>query len=110
LTTNNRMELTAVIEGLKLLRRPAQVEVYSDSRYVVQGMTEWIEGWIRKGWRTAAKKPVLNEELWRRLAELARRQKGIRFHWVRAHAGHPENEHCDELAVRAYRALLKKRR
>jgi ribonuclease HI len=107
-TTNNRMELTAVIEGLRLISRPTHVEVVSDSRYVVQGMTEWIHDWIRRGWKTAAKKPVLNEDLWQELLELSRAQAGIRFTWVAGHAGHPENERCDELAVNAYRELLKK--
>jgi ribonuclease HI len=102
------MELTAVIEGLRTLRRPADVEVVSDSRYVVQGMTEWIHDWIRRGWKTAAKKPVLNEDLWRTLLALAEAQKDVRFRWVAGHAGHPENERCDELAVNAYRELLKR--
>ena len=105
-TTNNRMELTAVIEGLRLLRRPSDVDVVSDSRYVVQGMTEWIHDWIRRGWKTAAKKPVLNEDLWRTLLDLTRAQKEVRFTWIPGHAGHPENERCDELAVEAYRKLL----
>jgi ribonuclease HI len=105
-TTNNRMELTAVIRALALLRRPARVEVYSDSRYVVQGMTEWIHDWVRRGWRTAAKKPVLNEDLWRELSRLVDSQDEVRFHWVPGHAGHSENERCDALAVKAYQALL----
>lgn len=105
-TTNNRMELTAVIEGLRLLRRPSDVEVVSDSKYVVQGMTEWIHDWIRRGWKTAAKKPVLNEDLWRTLLDLTRGQKEVRFSWIAGHAGHAENERCDELAVQAYRKLL----
>ncbi len=108
-TTNNRMELTAVIEGLRLLRKPADVDVYSDSRYVVQGMTSWIHDWVRRGWKTAAKKPVLNEDLWRTLAKLVETQKSVHFHWVEAHAGHPENERCDRLAVQAYQELLKRR-
>ncbi|MDM7914377.1 MAG: ribonuclease HI [Candidatus Eisenbacteria bacterium] len=106
-TTNNRMELTAVIEGLKLLAKPARVEVHSDSIYVVKGMTEWIHDWIRRGWKTAAKKPVLNEDLWRELYNLARAQKEVTFHWVAGHAGHPENERCDQLAVAACRELMK---
>lgn len=95
------MELTAVIEGLRLLRRPSHVDVYSDSRYVVQGITEWIHDWIRRGWKTAAKKPVLNEDLWRELNALVGVQTSIRFHWVQGHAGHPENERADALAVKA---------
>ncbi|MBD3162066.1 MAG: ribonuclease HI [Candidatus Eisenbacteria bacterium] len=100
-TTNNRMELTAVIEGLRLLRRPSDVDVYTDSVYVAKGITEWIHDWVRRGWKTAAKKPVLNEDLWRALLDLVERQQRIDFHWVRGHAGHPENEECDRLAVRA---------
>ncbi len=106
MTTNNRMELTAVIEGLRTLRRPADVDVMSDSKYVVQGMTEWIHNWIKRGWKTAAKKPVLNEDLWQALLKLAERQISIRFHWVEGHSGNPENERCDELAVQAYRNML----
>lgn len=107
-TTNNRMELLGAIEGLKRLRKPVVVDVYSDSRYVVQGMTEWIHDWIRRGWRTAAKKPVLNDDLWKELLALVKGQKEVRFHWVAGHSGHPENERCDELAVAAYEALLKR--
>jgi len=107
-TTNNRMELTAVIEGLKLIVRPVDVEVVSDSRYVVQGMSEWIHDWIRRGWRTAAKKPVLNEDLWRELHRLAQERGNVRFRWVEGHAGHPENERCDRLAVRAYEEMLER--
>jgi ribonuclease HI len=105
-TTNNRMELTAVIEGLKSLRRPSVVEVYSDSIYVVQGMRTWIHDWIRRGWRTAAKKPVMNAPLWKDLLALTKAQREVTFHWIAGHAGHPENERCDELAVAAYEDLL----
>jgi len=108
-TTNNRMELTAAIRGLDALRRPSDVEVWSDSTYVIRGMNEWIHDWIRRGWKTAAKKPVLNEDLWRVLYKLASEQKEITFHWVAGHAGHPENERCDELAVKAYQDLLRGR-
>lgn len=100
-TTNNRMELTAVIEGLRLLRQPSEVDVYTDSVYVAKGITEWIHDWIRRGWKTSAKKPVLNEDLWRALHDLVEKQRRIEFHWIRGHAGHPENEECDRLAVRA---------
>ncbi len=106
LTTNNRMELTAAIEGLRTLKRPANVQVYSDSRYVVQGMSEWIRDWIRRGWKTAAKKPVLNEDLWRELHRLAGEQASASFHWVAGHSGHEENERCDVLAVKAYQDLM----
>ncbi len=98
-----------MIRGLRLLRRPATVEVWSDSSYVVKGMTEWVHEWIRRGWRTAAKKPVLNEDLWRELHGLVSEQKGVVFHWLPGHAGHPENERCDELAVAAYRDLIGRR-
>lgn len=106
LTTNNRMELTAAIEGLRMLKRPALVEIHSDSRYVVQGMTEWIHDWLRRGWKTAAKKPVSNEDLWQELKHLADAQVSASFHWVAAHSGHEENERCDQLAVKAYQELM----
>jgi len=105
-TTDNRMELTAVIEGLRRLRRASDVDIYSDSRYVVEGMSTWIHNWIRRGWMTSAKKPVLNEDLWRTLLDLVQGQKDVRFHWVRGHAGHRENERCDRLAVEALQELL----
>ncbi len=105
MTTNNRMELTGVIEGLKALRRPSEVKVLSDSRYVVQGMSEWIHDWIRRGWRTAAKKRVLNEDLWKELLFQTEKQKEVRFAWIPSHSGDPENERCDQLAVRAYKEL-----
>lgn len=98
-TTNNRMELTAVIMGLKQLRRPCRVRITTDSKYVMQGATEWLEGWKRRNWRTAAKKPVLNQDLWRRLDCLAAEHE-IDWHWVRGHSGHPENEKADRLANR----------
>lgn len=96
-TTNNRMELTAAIEALEALKRPSQVALYTDSTYVRDGITKWIEGWRRNGWRTAAKKPVKNTELWQRL-DAARQRHVIDWHWVKGHAGHPENERADELA------------
>ncbi|MFG0328020.1 MAG: ribonuclease HI [Phycisphaerales bacterium JB037] len=99
-TTNNRMELLAVINGLEQLQRPTLVDLTSDSQYVLKGLEEWLDSWIRRGWKTASKQPVKNEDLWRRLDEL-RKQHRIRFHWIRGHAGHPENEHCDQLAVAA---------
>jgi ribonuclease HI len=104
-TTNNRMELTAVIEGLTLLTRPSRVELHSDSKYVLDGLSDWLAGWKRRGWRTADKKPVKNEDLWRRLDELASRHE-VRFHWIRGHAGHPENERADALAVGARERLV----
>lgn len=96
-TTNNRMELTAVIEGLTALKRPCRVRLTTDSEYVKKGMTEWIEGWVRRGWKNSQKKDVANRDLWERLLDLSRRHR-IEWHWVRGHAGHPENERCDELA------------
>lgn len=101
-TTNNRMELRAVIEGLSALKRPSIVELFSDSQYVLNGLNEWLDAWKRRGWRTAAKMPVKNQELWMRLDEL-RGVHELRFHWIEGHAGHPENERCDELAVAAAR-------
>lgn len=99
-TTNNRMELTAVIEGLGSLTRPSTVDLYSDSQYVLKGLDEWIAGWKKKGWRTASKAPVKNVDLWQRLDELKAVHE-IRFHWVKGHDGHPENERVDQLAVEA---------
>ena len=98
-TTNNRMELTAVIEGLRALKGPSQVRVYTDSQYVQKGISEWIHAWKRRGWRTADRKPVKNEDLWRALDEAAQRHR-VEWHWVRGHAGHPENERADALANR----------
>ena len=96
-TTNNRMELTAVIEGLGALKRRSQVRVFTDSQYVQKGISEWIHSWKRRGWKTADKKPVKNEDLWRRLDEAAQ-QHEVEWHWVKGHAGHPENERADALA------------
>jgi len=103
-TTNNRMELRAVIEGLNALTRPARVELYSDSQYVLNGLKEWMESWKRRGWKTADKKPVKNQDLWELLDELKHTHE-LRFHWIRGHNEHPENERCDELAVAASRAI-----
>jgi len=99
LTTNNRMELTAVIRALEALRRRCSARVYTDSQYVQKGITEWIHAWKRRDWRTADRKPVKNEDLWRRLDELAR-DHAIEWHWVRGHAGHVDNERADALANR----------
>ena len=96
-TTNNRMELTAAIEALNALKRPCQVALYTDSVYVKDGITQWIARWKRNGWRTAAKKPVKNAELWQDLDEALARHE-ISWHWVKGHAGHPGNERADELA------------
>ena len=96
-TTNNRMELQAAIEALNALKRPCKVALYTDSVYVRDGITKWIKGWQRNGWRTAAKKPVKNAELWQALLA-ALQPHDIDWHWVKGHAGHPENERADELA------------
>ncbi len=97
LTTNNRMELTAVIEGLLSLKARTEARVYTDSQYVQKGMSEWIHAWKRRGWRTADKKPVKNVDLWRKLDEVAMRHD-VEWHWVKGHAGHAENERADALA------------
>ena len=103
-TTNNQMELTAVIEGLRALREPCRVEVFTDSRYVVDGMKSWLKNWKQRGWLTADKKPVKNSDLWRALdGEAAKHQ--TTWHWVRGHDGHPQNERCDALANAAIRQL-----
>ncbi len=96
-TTNNRMELTAVIRALEALNRQSTVRVYTDSQYVQKGISEWIHSWKRRKWMTADKKPVKNVDLWQRLDELAR-QHQVEWHWVKGHAGHPENERADALA------------
>ena len=98
-TTNNRMELMAVIEGLRALKRPVQAEIYTDSQYVMKGMNEWIKGWKARGWKTASKEPVKNVDLWQALdTECARHE--LKWHWVKGHAGHVENERADALARR----------
>jgi len=97
LTTNNRMELMAAIMALESLKRPCAVDLWTDSQYVRQGITSWMHGWKRNGWRTADKKPVKNADLWQRLDE-ARQCHDVSFHWVKGHAGHDENERVDELA------------
>jgi len=97
LTTNNRMELTAAIMALEGLTRPAKLRIHTDSQYVKKGITQWIHGWKRNGWRTADKKPVKNVDLWQRL-EAALGRHDISWHWVRGHTGHPENERADALA------------
>lgn len=96
-TTNNRMELTAVIRALEALKRPSRVRLYTDSQYVQKGISQWIGQWKRRGWRTAERKPVKNIDLWQRLDELAAVHE-VEWHWVRGHAGHVENERADRLA------------
>ena len=97
LTTNNRMEMTAAIRGLTALKRPCRVVLSTDSRYVMDGLTKWLPGWLRNGWRTAAKQPVKNADLWQELVAAAAPHQ-IRWEWVKGHAGHPENERADTLA------------
>ena len=100
-TTNNRMEMMAVIAGLEALNRPCEVDVYSDSQYVVNAFNQhWIEGWKKRGWKRSGNKPVLNMDLWQRMLK-AMELHQVRFHWVKGHAGHPENERCDFLATYA---------
>lgn len=96
-TTNNRMELMAAIVALETLTKPCRVDLYTDSTYVMKGMTEWLEGWKARGWKTAAKKPVKNKDLWERFDNAIQRHD-VQFHWVKGHAGDPGNERADELA------------
>lgn len=101
-TTNNRMELCAAIESLRLLKEPCEVEITTDSEYLKNGITSWIKGWKRNGWQTAAKKPVLNQDLWKALDELTAKHS-VRWLWTKGHADHAENNRCDELATHAAR-------
>ena len=102
-TTNNRMELTAAIQGLNALVRPCKVKLSTDSRYVMDGLTKWVHGWQRNGWKTADKKPVKNAELWHELIAAAARHE-VEWVWVKGHAGHPDNERADKLASDAANA------
>ena len=99
-TTNNIMEMTAAIVALKELSQPYQITLTTDSQYLVKGMTEWIHNWVKKGWLTASRQPVKNKELWQELYNLSKQHK-ITWIWVKGHAGHPENERCDQLANEA---------
>ncbi|RUO35259.1 ribonuclease HI [Aliidiomarina sanyensis] len=99
-TTNNRMELLAAAVALEALLRPCAIQLYTDSEYVRQGITQWLAGWKQKGWRTSQKKPVKNVDLWQRL-DAAQARHTIEWHWVKGHSGHPENDRCDELARQA---------
>lgn len=105
-TTNNRMELTAVIQALTALTRPCEVMIHTDSQYVMKGMMEWIEGWKAKGWKTAAKQPVKNDDLWKTLDKLVA-MHDVDWRWVKGHSGHPENERADQLANRGVELVLK---
>ncbi len=104
LTTNNRMELTAAIEALRALKKPCRVELSVDSKYVMDGITKWVFGWQRNGWRTADKRPVKNDDLWQQLVEVVQ-PHDIKWIWVKGHAGHPGNERADELANLAIAAM-----
>lgn len=104
-TTNNRMELLAAIEGLKALSEPCEVVLTTDSQYVRQGISDWLAGWKRNGWKTAAKKPVKNDDLWRALDEQNQRHR-VTWRWVKGHSGHPENERADQLANKGIDTLL----
>lgn len=107
-TTNNQMELTAVIQALQAIKRPCPIRIHTDSKYVRDGITGWIHGWKKNGWRTAAKKPVKNAELWQALDELVS-QHDIEWHWVKGHNGEPGNEKADELANWGVEVVLGKR-
>ena len=96
-TTNNRMEMTAAIKGLGALIEPCKVDIYSDSKYVIDGITKWVHGWKKRGWVNASKKPVMNADLWHDLIELTARHN-VEWHWVKGHSGHEENERVDRLA------------
>lgn len=103
-TTNNRMELMAALEGLQALKRPCRVTLFTDSQYLKKGMTEWIDNWVKNGWRNAKKKPVANADLWQSLLEVVKPHE-LNWQWVKAHAGHPENERVDDAAREAAQRL-----
>ncbi len=102
-TTNNRMEMMAALEGLKALKRPCKVEFYTDSNYLKDGITKWLDGWKKRGWKTSSKKPVKNQDIWEQLDEVIQKHE-IEWHWVKGHAGIEHNERCDELARAALEA------
>ncbi|OGI40504.1 MAG: ribonuclease HI [Candidatus Muproteobacteria bacterium RBG_16_64_10] len=104
-TTNNRMELMAAIRALEALKRPCDITLTTDSQYVRKGITEWLANWKKRGWKTAGKKPVKNQELWQRLEKAADKHK-IHWKWIKGHSGHPENERADQLANRAVDEML----
>ena len=106
-TTNNRMELMAAIEGLKTLTRPSRVRIVTDSNYVYQGITNWIDRWLEKNWLNSQKKPVLNRDLWEELLTVSKPHQ-IEWQWVKGHSNHPENERCDKLARQAIRENMKR--
>ena len=104
LTTNNRMEMTALIKALELLKEPCDITVYTDSRYLMNGVTQWLDGWVKNGWKTSAKKSVLNADLWQKLIDLMKPHH-IRWEWIKGHNGHEENERVDALARTAVQKL-----
>ncbi len=106
-TSNNRMELTAAIRALEALNRPCPIEFYTDSEYLKNGITNWIRGWQRNGWKTASGDPVQNQDLWMRLHELTQKYKDINWHWTRGHAGDPNNERVDQLATAARTKVMR---
>lgn len=106
-TTNNRMELMAAIVALETLKRPCNVHLYTDSTYVQQGISEWLENWLQRGWKTSNKQPVKNQDLWERLNQATQRHQ-ISWHWVKGHNGHPQNEKADELARKGLEETLQK--
>ena len=105
-TTNNRMEMMAVIEALRQLKKPCTVKLYTDSKYVLQGMTKWVSGWIKRDWINSQKKPVVNRDLWEQILSLSKPHQ-IEWKWVKGHKGHPENERCDRLARNALKRCNK---
>ena len=104
-TTNNRMELTAAIRALEALRQPCEVDLYTDSQYLRLGISQWMHGWKKNGWKTSGRKPVKNQDLWQELDVAAARHE-VRWHWVKGHSGHPENERADALANEAIDELI----
>lgn len=107
-TTNNRMEMTAIIEGLTILKEPCEISIEIDSQYVKNGVTEWMSGWKQRGWKTAAKKPVKNQDLWQKI-DAALAQHTVNWKWVKGHADHDDNNRCDELARGAAEAIQSRR-
>ncbi len=103
-TTNNRMELFGAIKGIEEIGKPSQIDIFTDSQYLVLGITKWIFNWLKKDWKNANKQPVKNRDLWERLLEVSKPHK-IRWQWLKGHAGHPENEECDEMAKNYIKTL-----
>ncbi len=108
-TTNNRMELTSVIEALKTIKKPSKINIYTDSRYLKDGITLWLEKWLQRGWKTSSGTSVKNQDLWQKLLELSKKHQ-ISWHWIQAHKNHPENEKCDKLAKLAIKSKTSEKR